>query len=162
MFVPTCLWITLGTLAWGLVGPADVVSAAEKSKNSSPSFAVSILLKTEGHSISFDKKQVKVPYGRQVAITYHNQAEVGSEISHNVAVLAPGSKGKVFGILQKNGYNINGLTGLSEVIAISETLLPKQSATISFRPEGKGTYHYVCLMPGHGDVLDMTGDIIVE
>ncbi|NRA67644.1 MAG: cupredoxin domain-containing protein [Pseudobacteriovorax sp.] len=139
------------------------LSAKPGQKSKVPdAVAFKIKLKTEGHNISFDKTEISVKKDQLVAMTYENLAAKDSEILHNVAIVAPHAKDEVFRVLQLAEYDLSSVKKLKSVLAISKSLAPGESDTIKFKPTEKGVYHYICLMPGHGDMLGMTGTIKVE
>jgi len=123
---------------------------------------LTISLKTTGHSIVFDQTELEAPFGTRLRLTYKNAAPVGSMINHDVAILRPGSEEKILTTLQEHDYQLDSIKDSKDVIGLTKTLKPGESDTIEFRPPTRGDYVYICLMPGHGDVMGMKGILRIK
>lgn len=147
-----------------LVAVACLLAAANGSATAAPPrvHALTIALKTTGHNIVFDQTEVEAPFGTRLRLTYRNAAPKGSMINHDVAIVMPGRDQEVLEILQKNDYQLDALKGSKDVIGLTKTLKPGESDTIEFLPPTRGDYVYICLMPGHGDVMGMKGTLRIK
>ncbi len=138
--------------------------------SASPTFAagasggapIAVRLSTKGNDIAFDQTAIQVPFGKRVAIKFINEAEKGSEILHNVAILKPGSLDEVIKELQANSYDIEKLRSHKSVLAMTKALPPGADGTVEFSPAEPGFYPYICLMAGHADMLGMKGTLNVK
>lgn len=127
-----------------------------------PVHSVVISLNTTGHDIVFDQKEVEVPFGPRLRLTYKNAAPVGSMINHDVAIIRPGRDGAILATLQANDYRLDSVKDSPDVIGLTKTLQPGESDSIEVLPPTRGDYVYICLMPGHGDVMGMRGVLRVK
>ena len=61
------------------------------------------------------------------------------------------------------GHNVEFAERLRGVIlALSRVLNPGQEDVVEFSPPAPGEYVYICLMPGHGDMLGMRGILALK
>ena len=133
------------------------LSAKEKS-SASEIVKLKINLSTKGSDISFDQTAIEAPLGKEIQLTYANQADANSELSHNVAIIKLGSEQKLLDSLKKNGDDLDKIDQ-SLLLAKTKVLNPGETDTISFRPTAPGSYTYICLMPNHGTMLGMKGTL---
>jgi uncharacterized cupredoxin-like copper-binding protein len=124
--------------------------------------ALTVSLKTTGHSIVFDQTSLEAPFGTRLRLTYKNAAGKGSMINHDVAIIKPGRDQQILEILQQNDYKLDSIKGSKDVIGLTKTLQPGESDTIEFLPPERGDYVYICLMPGHGDIMGMRGTLRIK
>ena len=139
-----------------------VLVTAGVARGTSGVRALTISLKTTGHSIVFDQTMLEAPFGMKLRLTYKNAAAVGSMINHDVAIIKPGRDKQILEILQQNDYQLETIKDSKDVIGLTKTLLPGQSDTIEFLPPDRGDYVYICLMPGHGDIMGMRGTLRIK
>ena len=123
---------------------------------------VDVVLSTRGDDISFDKQLIEVPSGRRLEITFKNEASERSAITHNTVVLLPGTETETFRRLHDVSFDLSQMAGDPGILALGTTLAPGDSETLSLRFPGPGSYPFVCLMPGHGDMMGMRGIIVVR
>jgi plastocyanin len=123
---------------------------------------VQILLSTQGDDISFDKREIEASVDRPLAIQFTNRASRDSAIVHNTVVLQPGTEEIVFAKLAEVDYELAKLAGHPAILALGAPLQPGQSETLVIKFPAAGTYPFVCLMPGHGDMMGMKGVILVK
>lgn len=121
-----------------------------------------ILLSTHGDDISFDRVDIVGSTRRPLALTFTNQASQGSGISHNVVILKPGSEDAVFARLYEVNFDLTQMTDHHLIVALGKPLSPGQSETLVVKFNEPGVYPFVCLMPGHGDMMGMKGKITVR
>jgi azurin len=150
-------------LAFGLLTFSLLLSGTGRaSEPRAAAKLIHILLSSTGDQVMFDQNRIRVRYGRHVLLTYRNDAPAGSKISHNVAVVRPGRANALLAVLQDHGYDLASVKGSPDIIAITRTLEPTEQETIDFSPPTRGDYEYVCLMPGHGDMMGMRGILRVK
>ncbi len=123
---------------------------------------ITLSLSTNGNNIEFDQKALEVLFGRPISLSFENKANLGSEIDHNVVIITPGSEERFVHAMQEASYDLEVLKKHPDVVAISKVIRPGESTQITFVPKVKGFYIYICVMPGHGDVLGMKGLIHVK
>jgi uncharacterized cupredoxin-like copper-binding protein len=123
--------------------------------------SVAVTLSTQGNEIAFKPTTLQVKAGRRIRLQFVNAAKPGSDIHHDVAVLQPGTLDEVLTSLQKQGYQLDKMSQNPAVIAISKSLAPGEEHVLELEPLKPGSYPFVCLMAGHGDMLGMKGTLIV-
>ena len=126
---------------------------------------VNVNLSTKGNDIAFDATSIQVPFGRDIHLGFSNQAAKDSEILHNIAVLSPGSLERVLKAFQESDYDVDKIRKHKDVLAMTPTLKPGVASVLKIsksKLNKKGYYPYVCLMPGHADVLGMKGIMNVQ
>jgi len=124
--------------------------------------ALTVSLKTTGHSIVFDQTLLEAPFGTRLRLTYKNAAAKGSMINHDVAIIKPGHDQQILETLQQSDYKLDSIKDSKDVIGLTKTLQPGESDTIEFLPPERGDYVYICLMPGHGDIMGMRGVLRIK
>lgn len=142
-------------LAFALLWGAPALSQTGKPDS------VTITLSTQGNEIAFHPTTLQVKAGRKIRLQFTNAAKPGSDIQHDVAVLKPGTLDEVLTTLQKHGYQLDKMSQNPAVIAISKSLAPGEEHVLELDPLKPGSYPFVCLMAGHGDMLGMKGTLIV-
>ena len=126
-----------------------------------------VVLSSKGNDVAFDQKALQVPFGKKVKFIFKNKADGDSEIDHNIAIIKPGKEEQVLKILNDEEYEFDDETdpfikNKDLLIAYTRMLPPQREATLEFTPEKKGYYTYICLMPGHGNILKMKGILKVK
>lgn len=140
----------VSTLGWWFVGAAIAGPVR-----------VEVQLSTDG-TFSFDQQQIVVPSGRRVALTFVNGASPESRMVHNTVVLRSAEdEVATFRHLYTSGFDLAAVADDPGVLALGRPLGPGETETLSVRFPGPGTYPFVCLMPGHGDMMGMRGTIVV-
>ena len=122
-------------------------------------------LSSKGNDIAFDVKSIQVPFGEDVTIQFTNAANKDSEIAHNIAVLKPGSTHEVLKFFEESSYNYEKTSKHQSVLAITPNLQPGQSSELLLSKKvltEPGYYPYICLVPGHADILGMKGLLFVK
>lgn len=133
-----------------------VFSSAAIAKDEVKNITVKIELNSESSEIKFDTASIEAPFGKTIRLTYRNNAPAGSEILHNVAIVALGKDKELLSSLKLTNYEIDKVDP-ALILAQTKVLNPGESDTIVFKPAAIGKYMYVCLMPGHGEMLGMKG-----
>lgn len=133
-----------------------------KDKNKKEEISLSVSLSTKGNNIEFDQKSLQVPFGSKVTLKFRNMAATHSQIDHNVVILKPGTEDSFIADLQRDSYDMEKVRKSPHVIVVSRLLHPEEETKISFTPEKPGFYPYLCVMPGHGDILGMKGVLYVK
>jgi azurin len=139
----------------------SVISYFSNLSASGASSDAEISISSIGNDISFDKKEIKVPYKKKISISFKNLALKNSGIQHNIVILKPGKMDEFIKELQKNQYDLAKLKSSQLVVSYSAVLEPEMSDSISFEPKAGALYPFLCTMPGHGDMLNMRGTIQV-
>ncbi|MFT6070940.1 MAG: cytochrome c peroxidase [Bacteriovoracaceae bacterium] len=128
--------------------------------------SIEINLSSRGNDVAFEQENLQIPFGQTVKLVFQNQADLDSEISHNVAIVRRGHEKAVMDILNKEEYDfsqtIDFFKTTNHLLASSKILNPGENGEIIFEPETPGYYTYICLMPGHGNILHMKGKILVK
>lgn len=125
--------------------------------DSSDEIKIKVKLSTKGNNIEFDQKALEVPFGKKIHLVFDNHATADSQIDHNVIILKPGSEESFIADLQTAAYDLIKLKDHKALVAVSETISPGEETTVTFTPKEKGFFPYLCVMPGHGDILGMKG-----
>ena len=105
---------------------------------------------------------IKVTSGSIVELTLvHTGKRTKEEMGHNFVLLEKGVEIRAFAMSvldeKKNDYLPESK---KEVIAFTEVIGGGQSTTIQFKAPAKGTYNFLCSVPGHFGL--MQGKFIVE
>ena len=162
--------LLLSALAVG--GPANVAGApavasveAPQSLPPTPPLApqrAQILLSTMGDDIAFDHTAIEAEQARPLEITFTNKASAESAITHDVVVLLPGTQDAIFEALRAVDYDLQKLKGDPRILALGAELQPGRTQVLTVQFPAPGVYPFVCLMPGHGDMMGMSGTITVR
>ncbi len=143
-------------LLWPLLGVyVDATAAPAKA-------IATIQLSTKGSDVSFDQEAVEVPFAPEISIRFVNRAALDSQIQHNIAILKPGSTDEVIKELQRLSYDLEKIKSNPNVIAMTMAIEPGHEDILTFKPPAPGFYPYLCLMAGHGDMLNMRGMLAIK
>ncbi len=127
---------------------------------------IQIELNSKGNEIAFEQDYIHIPLGKRVKLTFKNKADRDSEITHNVAIIKPGKESKVLELLEKEEYDfteaINFFKDTDYLLASSKIIEPQQSGELVVTLDEPGRYTFICLMPGHGNILHMKGIFFVK
>jgi azurin len=123
---------------------------------------IHVKLSTTGQEVMFDQQRLDLPFAKTIRLKYKNDAPLDSQISHNVAIIRPERVAAVMAILQDHDYDLASVRGSADILALTRVLDPGQEDTIDFSPPAPGEYVYICLMPGHGDMLGMRGVLALK
>ncbi len=134
---------------------------AKNITKTSDAIVIKVSLVTRGTEMAFDKTVIDVDFGKKIKLSYKNDAEAGSEITHNVAIVKLGYEQKLIENLKANDYDIEKINP-EFLVAKTKVLEPGEEDTIIFKPDKPGVYTYICLMPGHGTMLGMKGILNVK
>ncbi len=133
---------------------------------SSKYYETKIDLSTNGDDIAFDKSAIQVPFGKTILLSFINRATHDSEITHNVAIIDLGKEKEVLDLMNDNDYEFdeanNPFKDKKYILATSKVLAPGKATVVEFTPKKPGLYTYICLMPGHGNMMNMKGVINVK
>lgn len=120
-----------------------------------------INLGTEGDQIAFSPVTFKHKYSKQVDIQFKNNATADSGVLHNI-ILYKGDLKPFLEYLQKVQYDLSKIKKYKGVLGTTVGIEPQKTQTLSVSLDAPGEYHYICTMPGHGDILEMRGKIKFE
>lgn len=148
-------WVSLAALL-SLVA-ASQSFASPKTRPALVTRTIHVKLSTTGQEVMFDQQRLDLPFAKTIRLKYKNDAPLDSQISHNVAIIRPERVAAVMAILQDHDYDLASVRGSADILALTRVLDPGQEDTIDFSPPEPGEYVYICLMPGHGDMLGMRG-----
>ena len=146
---------------------ATLLSSRAPSTQAAPRRAVvtrtiHVKLSTTGKEVMFDQQRIELPFAKTVRLRYKNDAPLDSQISHNVAIIRPERVASVMSILQEHDYDLASVKGSPDILALSRVVNPGQEDVVNFLPPAPGEYVYICLMPGHGDMLGMRGLLVIN
>ena len=130
-----------------------------------PAPVIEFVVGTDGDEIRFSRRDLRAPLGARVRLRFHNDASFESQISHSIALVRPGHEEPARRLIDRLGYDLGALSQLDaseHFIAASEMVLPGGEVAVEFAPDAPGRYVYICLMPGHGNVLGMQGVLTIE
>jgi uncharacterized cupredoxin-like copper-binding protein len=159
---------------WSSLAALLPIAASLSLLVASPSFAgpkarpsvikrtIHVKLSTTGQEVMFDQQRLELPLVKTIRLTYKNDAPLDSQISHNVAIIRPERVAAVLAILQDHDYDLGSVRGSPDILALTRVLNPGQEDTVDFTPTAPGEYVYICLMPGHGDMLGMRGVLALK
>ena len=122
---------------------------------------IHVKLSTTGNEVMFDQLTLKLPFARKIRLRYRNDAPLNSQIAHNVAIIRPERVDAVMAVLQEHDYNLSSVRGSPDILAVTRVVNPGQEDVVDFSPPAPGDYVYICLMPGHGDMLGMRGVLTI-
>jgi azurin len=153
-------WTSLAALLSLLAAPQ--ILASPKSRPSVVTRTIHVKLSTTGQEVMFDQQRLDLPFAKTIRLKYKNDAPLDSQISHNVAIIRPERVAAVMAILQEHDYDLGSVRGSADILALSRVLNPGEEDTVEFSPPAPGEYVYICLMPGHGDMLGMRGVLALK
>jgi azurin len=136
--------------------------AVSAPKRTTITRTIHVKLSTTGGEVMFDQQRLDLPFTKNIRLRYKNDAPLDSQISHNVAIIRPERVAAVMSILQEHDYDLASVTGSADILALTRVLNPGQEDVITFSPPSAGEYVYICLMPGHGDMLGMRGVLSIK
>ena len=131
------------------------MSSANKVVNEPILFYIELM--TSGEEFSFDKKFIEAPIGKKIKLKYSNKMDQQG-VYHNIAVVKLSKEKELFKNLKKVNYDLKKVDR-SILLAMTRELKYGESDTVEFTPDEAGIYVYVCLMPGHGDMMGMRGEL---
>ena len=123
---------------------------------------IHVLLSTTGEEIMFDQQRLDLPFVKTIRLRYKNDAPRDSQISHNVAIIRPERVDAVLATLQEHDYDLAYVRSSGDILALTRVLNPGEEDVIDFLPTAPGNYVYICLMPGHGDMMGMRGVLALK
>lgn len=153
-------WVSLAALLSLVAAPQTF--ASPKTRPALVTRTIHVKLSTTGQEVMFDQQRLDLPFAKTIRLKYKNDAPLDSQISHNVAIIRPERVAAVMAILQDHDYDLASVRGSADILALTRVLDPGQEDTIDFSPPEPGEYVYICLMPGHGDMLGMRGILALK
>lgn len=153
-------WTSVAALLTLLVAPQ--IHAGPKGRPKMVERTIHVKLSTTGEEVMFDQQRLELPYAKTIRLKYKNDAPLDSQISHNVAIIRPDRVAAVIAVLQEHDYDLKSVRDSADILALSRVLNPGQEDTVDFSPPAPGEYVYICLMPGHGDMLGMRGILALK
>jgi uncharacterized cupredoxin-like copper-binding protein len=153
---------TAAPLVPALSAVAAPAVAASKAAGEPDSAQIGIKLSTTGEQVSFDQLKIVAKAKKKFRLSYRNDAPVGSQITHNVAIIPAKRVKAILTILQENSYELAKIKDSPDVLGMTRTLEPGDTDTIELTIDQPGEFVYICLMPGHGDMMGMRGRLVVK
>jgi azurin len=153
-------WASFAALLSLVAAPQSF--ASPKTRPALVTRTIHVKLSTTGQEVMFDQQRLDLPFAKTIRLKYKNDAPLDSQISHNVAIIRPERVAAVMAILQDHDYDLASVRGSADILALTRVLDPGQEDTIDFSPPAPGEYVYICLMPGHGDMLGMRGVLALK
>jgi azurin len=153
-------WASFAALLSLVAAPQSF--ASPKTRPALVTRTIHVKLSTTGQEVMFDQQRLDLPFAKTIRLKYKNDAPLDSQISHNVAIIRPERVAAVMAILQDHDYDLASVRGSADILALTRVLDPGQEDTIDFSPPAPGEYVYICLMPGHGDMLGMRGILALK
>ncbi len=120
---------------------------------------VKVELASVGEQMAFDKKEITVPAGSKVTITFKNNA-TSAAMTHNFVLVQSGMVDAVGTAAASVGVDKGYVPSHYAIIASSPLTKPGETITFSFVAPPSGTYEFLCTTPGHYAV--MRGTFIVK
>lgn len=143
--------------AWLLGGMLAVAAAAGCNKGPKE---VKLDLASIGETMQFDKKELTVPAGAKVTITFKNNA-TNAAMTHNFVLVQPGMVDLVGAAAATVSAAENHVPKHSAIIFASQLSKPGETLTFTFdAPKDPGNYEFLCTTPGHFAL--MRGKLIVQ
>ena len=118
-----------------------------------------LVISSVGDTMAYDQTTLHVKSGQKVHLVLKNNA-VSPQMTHNWVLVMPDKAAQVATDGQTAGEAANYVPLTSDVIA--HTVLSKPGGTfdVTFTAPDKGSYPYLCTLPGHA--ATMKGTLIVE
>jgi azurin len=136
--------------------------AYDKTKIDASAKVVEVAIEGQGANmaeVKFSTNEIKVAAGTTVKLTLTNKSK-GDGMNHNWVLCKAGTFNDVAtkGITHKDNGYVDPAD--ANVLVATKLTLPGEKADITFPAPAKGTYDFVCTMPGHA--MKMNGKLIVE
>jgi len=136
--------------------------AYDKTKIDATAKVVEVAIEGQGANmgeVKFSTSEIKVAAGTTVKLTLTNKSK-GDGMNHNWVLCKAGTFNDVAtkGITHKDNGYVDPAD--ANVLVATKLTLPGEKADITFPAPAKGTYDFVCTMPGHA--MKMNGKLIVE
>jgi azurin len=120
---------------------------------------VKVDLASVGEQMQYDKKEITVPAGSKVTITFKNNA-TSTVMTHNFVLVQAGLVDAVGAAAATVGVDKGYIPSHYAIIANGPLTKPRETVTFSFVAPPSGTYEFLCTTPGHYAV--MRGTFIVQ
>jgi azurin len=110
---------------------------------------VEIQIASLANTMTFDKKELSVPAGAEVHLTFKNNA-TSSVLGHNWVLITPGTEASVAAAGLKLGESAGYLDVRDhDVLANTPLAKPGETVDVKFTAPDAGKYTYICTFPGH-------------
>jgi azurin len=111
---------------------------------------VEIQIASLANTMTFDKKELSVPAGAEVHLTFKNNA-TSSVLAHNWVLVNTGTEASVAAAGLKLGEPAGYLDVRDhDVLANTPLAKPGETTDVTFTaPDQAGKYPYICTFPGH-------------
>lgn len=126
---------------------------------SSDPLEVSVALATHPKELAFDRETITVPAGSLVHLTFQNLSVLPG-MFHNWVLTEPGTEERVARQAIPAGYESAWVPRDDAVLAATGALRPGEEETVVFTAPARGSYTYLCTVPGHA--FEMRGTLVVR
>lgn len=110
---------------------------------------VEIEIASVANTMTFDKKELSVPTGAEVHLTFKNNA-TSSVLGHNWVLVNTGTEASVAAAGLKLGEAAGYLDVRNKDVLANTTLAkPGETVDVTFTAPAPGQYEYICTFPGH-------------
>lgn len=109
-------------------------------------------LASVGEQMQYDKKELSVPSGSRVTITFKNNAK-GAAMTHNFVLVQSGMVESVGIAAASISVDKSYIPSHYAIIASSPLARPGETITFSFIAPPSGSYEFLCTTPGHFAVM---------
>lgn len=142
-------------LLCGMVLAFATVSGCNKTPKE-----VKLDLASVGEAMQYDKKELTVPAGSKVTITFKNTA-TNAAMTHNFVLVQPGMVDLVGAAAASVPASEGHIPKHSAILFASPLTKPGETITFTFdAPKEPGNYEFLCTTPGHFAL--MRGKFIVQ
>jgi azurin len=129
--------------------PAPAPEPAAPPPAPKPVQHIEIQIASLANTMTFDKKELSVPAGAEVHLTFKNNA-TSSVLGHNWVLVNPGAEASVAAAGLKLGESAGYLDVRDhDVLANTPLAKPGETVDVTFTAPDAGKYTYICTFPGH-------------
>jgi azurin len=135
--------------------PAPAPTPSARPLEPAPSAApkpvqrVELNLESVANTMTFNKKEMTVPSGAEVHLTFKNNASM-STLPHNWVLVKPGREADVAAAGLKMGEPAGYIDVRdSDILVHTPLAKPGETTDVLFTAPAPGTYPYICTVPGH-------------
>ena len=118
-----------------------------------------LTLASVGDTMAFDKTTLTVKAGQKVHLVFKNNA-TRPDMPHNWVLVKPGTEAAVAAAGIEAGQSQNYVPLTPDVLAKTPPSTPGGTVDVTFTAPDKGSYPYICTLPGHAQT--MKGTLVAE
>lgn len=131
-------------------GGGGATNSGSAGAPAAPKQEVTLEIESVGNELKWNKEKLEAPANSKITVKLKNNADAGSGMKHNWALIKPGqveavanagvAAGEATGYIKKGDPNVIADTGLIEA---------GKTGSITFDAPAPGDYPYICTFPGH-------------